>query len=56
MHILGDHFGPQSFTLGSVFAFSCLALLCSSVEEEEDREREEDYLKVNTQRTNALRS
>lgn len=37
VHILGDRIRPQSSTLGSVLAFSCLAFLGSSVEEEEEK-------------------
>lgn len=50
-HILADSIKPQISTLGSVLALSCLASLDSRVEEEE-----EEDVKVNTQRTNALRS
>lgn len=49
-HILADSIKPQISTLGSVLALSCLASLDSRVEEEEED------VKVNTQRTNALRS
>lgn len=49
-HVLADSIKPQISTLGSVLGLSCLASLDSRVEEEEED------VKVNTQRTNALRS